>query len=125
MRGFANKILWFEMAVLGLAAISLTVPAAGQERYPVQTMNFDLWCQEEAGLPPARCDKRLPEDEKVFEAYRSTIERYEIPYLQEKRDEAQFTRNVLHDDPIDNPISKNYASQDQQPSEDPSQKLPP
>jgi hypothetical protein len=124
MRGVTKRYLRLDLAVLGLAALGVAIPAAGQ-RYPVQTMNFDLWCQEEAQLPPERCDKRLPKDEKVFEAFRAKVERYEIPYLQEKRDEAQFSRNVLHNDPIDNPIDKNYASQDQQPSEDPSQKPPP
>ncbi|HEY5347652.1 MAG TPA: hypothetical protein VIJ72_05625 [Rhizomicrobium sp.] len=105
--------------LLGFAVLALAAPASAQmHRYPVQTMNFDLWCQEQANLPPDRCDKRLPQDEKVFEAYRSKIERYEIPYLQEKENEAQFNRTVLHNDPIDNPIDKNTASQDQQPSED-------
>ena len=40
-------------------------------------MNFDLWCQEQAHLPIARCDKRTPEDEKTFEAYRAQIEQCE------------------------------------------------
>ena len=50
-------------------------------------MNFDLWCQEQAHLPPDRCDKRMPEDEKTFEAYRAKIEQYEIPYLQQKKND--------------------------------------
>ena len=102
----------------GPAALVFAAPVCAQmAHYPVKTMNFDLWCQEEANLPPERCDKRLPSDEKTFEAYRSKIERYEIPYLQEKENEAQFNRTVLHNDPIDNPVDKNQAAQDQQPTQ--------
>ena len=101
-----------------VAALAFAAPALAQmQHYPVKTMNFDLWCQEEANLPPDRCDKRLPSDEKTFEAYRTKIERYEIPYLQEKENEAQFNRTVLHNDPIDNPVDKNEAAQDQQPTQ--------
>jgi hypothetical protein len=81
----------------------LAAPASAQvgKNYDVKTMNFDLWCQEQAGLPVARCDKRLPEDEKTFEAYRATIERYEIPYLEEKRNDGNLARTLLqHPDPI-------------------------
>jgi hypothetical protein len=92
--------------------------------YNVQTMNFDLWCQEEAHLPVDRCDKRTPEDEKVFEAYRDKIERYEIPYLQQKNNEANFERNILHNDPIDRPLNKDPAQQQQDPNQPP-RTLPP
>lgn len=69
--------------------------------YNVQDMNFDLWCQEEQHLPPDRCDKRLPEDDAAFQAYRATIERYEIPYLQQKNDEQQINSGIIHYDPVD------------------------
>jgi hypothetical protein len=116
-----KRLFLIGMAMLAAGAMPV---AAQQANYPVKTMNFDLWCQEQANLPPERCDKRLPGDEKVFEAYRSKIERYEIPYLQEKENQAQFNRTVLHNDPIDNPPNKNINAQDQQ-STDPSQKPPP
>ena len=61
-------------------------PALAQRNgnYQVTQMNFDLWCQEQAGLPVERCDKRTPQDNAAFEAYRAKVEAYEIPYLQQK-----------------------------------------
>lgn len=70
--------------------------------YDVQEMNFDMWCQEEQHLPPARCDKRLPDDDAAFQAYRAKIEAYEIPYLQQKNDEQTLNRAIIHYDPVDN-----------------------
>ena len=57
-------------AASALFAISATVdvsPALAQSQttYDVKTINFDLWCQEQANLPPDRCDKRLPADEQL------------------------------------------------------------
>ncbi len=66
-------------------------------------MNYDLWCQEEARLPPDRCDKRLPEDDAHFTAYREKIENYEVPYLQERDQEDHLNRLLLHNDPVDHP----------------------
>lgn len=74
--------------------------------FDVKTMNFDLWCQEQAMLPPDRCDQRTPEDEQQFEAYRAKIEKYELPYLEDKRKEFNFDRYVLDKDPVDNPTDK-------------------
>jgi hypothetical protein len=96
------------------AALLLAIPAQAQNtRYDVKTMNFDLWCQETAKLDPDRCDKRTPEDEKTFETYRAKVEKYEIPYLQRKEKEQLFDQDVLHADPQDNPLSKNYQAQTQ------------
>ena len=78
--------------------------------YDVKTMNFDLWCQEQQHLDADRCDKRLPGDEKDFEAYRTTIERYEIPYLKEKQNAIALDRNILNKDPVDNPASREIQS---------------
>ena len=64
------------------AALLFALPASAQStRYDVKTLNFDMWCQETARINPDRCDKRLPDDEKQFEAYRAKIEKYEVPYL--------------------------------------------
>ena len=71
--------------------------------YAVKTMNFDLWCQEQQHLAPERCDKRLAADELEFNKWRSAIERYEVPYLQQKQNEIALDRNILHKDPVDNP----------------------
>jgi hypothetical protein len=82
--------------------------------YDVKTINFDLWCQEQQHLAPERCDKRTPEDEKDFEAYRAKIEQYEIPYLRQKQNDIALDRNVLNKDPVDNPISTDSQSLQQQ-----------
>ncbi|MDE1986006.1 MAG: hypothetical protein KGL29_04470 [Alphaproteobacteria bacterium] len=83
------------------------MPVHAQTRYKVMTMDFDIWCTEEQHLPYQRCEKRLPDDVKTFEAYRDTVERYEIPYLQEKDDRLRFDRDIMHNDPIDNPPQPN------------------
>jgi len=70
---------------------------------PLTNMNFDMWCQEEQHLPPERCDKRLPDDNAAFEAYRAKIEDYEVPYLQERREKANMNQVILHNDPVDHP----------------------
>jgi hypothetical protein len=90
--------------------LSVALPAhAQQTTYDVKTINFDLWCQEQAHLAPDRCDKRLPEDEAQFEAYRAKVEKYEIPYLQAKEREQLLDTNILHNDPIDDPVDKRPA----------------
>ncbi len=72
-------------------------------RYPVSEQNFDLWCQEQQGLPPERCDKRLPQDDAAFKTYVDSISRYEVDYLKARQREADINRDILHDDPLDNP----------------------
>jgi hypothetical protein len=91
-------------AMLAAMAISGNAFAqSGGGAYQLTEINFDTWCQETRHLPPERCDKRLPEDDAEFEAYVSKIESYEIPYLQQKRDQEYFNRTVIHSDPIDRP----------------------
>ena len=105
-----------EMKVLLLAgaAMLLVLPAQAQNtRLDVKTLNFDLWCQETARLDPDRCDKRTPQDEKAFESYRAKIEKYEVPYLKRREGEQLLDQNVLHNDPVDNPVDKNYSAQTQ------------
>jgi hypothetical protein len=79
--------------------------------YPVTEMNFDLWCQEQSGLPPELCNKRSPEDNAAFEAYRAKVEAYEIPYLQQKANAARLDRDILRNDPVDNPPIKDIPAQ--------------
>lgn len=101
--------LVFMIAFLGSAAgtraqENLSIPGDPQTqptRYNVQEMNFDMWCQEQQHLPAERCDKRLPEDDAAFDAYRSKIERYEIPYLQQQQKQLQLNSDILHNDPVD------------------------
>jgi hypothetical protein len=90
-----------------LIAVSLPASAQRNGNYRVQEMNFDLWCQEQAGLPAERCDKRTAQDEATFEAYRAKVEAYEIPYLQQKQNAARLDTDILRNDPVDRPISKN------------------
>jgi hypothetical protein len=93
-----------------LLAAATAIPAIGQTyrggNYPVQEMNFDLWCQEQAGLPAERCDKRTDADEAAFEAYRAKVESYEIPYLQQKSNAARLDTDILRNDPVDRPVTK-------------------
>jgi len=87
------------------AAAAMTVLCAGvrAQEYHLQEINFDMWCQEEQHLPADRCDKRLPQDDADYQAYVAKIEKYEVPYLQRKQDEADFERTIIHNDPIDHP----------------------
>lgn len=90
--------------LIGLSALAvLSAPAMAQRNsnYAVKEMNFDLWCQEQARLPIERCDKRTPQDEATFQAYRSKVEAYEIPYLQRKDSAARLDRDLLRPDPVD------------------------
>jgi len=102
----------FFPAVATVAVLALPVSAQQQSTYDVKTINFDLWCQEQANLPPDRCDQRLPEDEKKFEAFRATVERYELSHLQDKERERNFDKNLLHNDPIDQPLNTTNSSPD-------------
>jgi hypothetical protein len=107
----------FGIAAAGLVFVAFGVAALaqGEKPYPLNEMNFDMWCQEQQHLPPARCDKRLPEDDAAFQAYRSNIENYEIPYLQRKRDEQSLNREILHNDPVDHPTRPSQPQTEQPP----------
>jgi|SRR6478672_4606340 len=111
------RLTFLVVSTAGFAAIASAqdnpiVPGDPQSpgiRYNVQNMNFDMWCQEQQHLPPLRCDKRLPEDDAAFNAYRSKIERYEIPYLQRQQHQLQLSRGILHNDPVDRPTEPSQA----------------
>src|SRR5271156_6220668 len=92
-------------AFAGAAFGVLALPARAGN-YDVQTINFDLWCQETQHLPADRCDKRTPDDEAAFEDYRAKVEKYEIPYLQGQQTGAQLDRTILHNDPVDHPVTQ-------------------
>ena len=94
-------------------AISLptTFPASASDgsagsNYDLPGMNFDLWCQEQAHLPAVRCDKRLAGDEKQFEIFRDKVDQYEIPYLQGQQREMSIHRDIMANDPVDNPVDQ-------------------
>ena len=115
------------LRTLTLAAALAMLPglAAAQNgrNFNVQEMNFDLWCQQTQHLAPDRCDKRLPEDEQTFEAYRAQVERYEIPYLQRQQRDLTINRDILHNDPVSHPLAHDPERQDQSSTEQP--KAPP
>ena len=100
-----------------LAGIALTLLASRADaqayHYPIEDMNFDMWCQEDKGLPPDRCDKRLPQDDAEFQAYRSKIERYELPYLQRRASDQVLNRVLLHNDQLDDPTLPSAPQADQ------------
>ncbi len=94
---------------LAAAVLVCALPAAAQQnpadkttRYDLQDLNFDMWCQETEKLPPDRCDRRIPEDEALFETYRTSVEKYELPYLQRKATDQNLSRVVIHADPVPN-----------------------
>jgi hypothetical protein len=101
-----------------LAVLLLTCGAAsaqiGRGNYDLKPMNFDLWCQQTAHIAPDRCDKRLPEDNDAFEAYRAKIEAYEIPYLQQKNRDSRLQTELLHNDPLDRSATRTMQAQSQQ-----------
>jgi len=88
-----------------------TDPQSRNTRFNVQGTNFDMWCQEERHLPPARCDKRLPEDDEAYNAYVANIERYEVPYLQEQQKQIDLNRGIIHNDPVDHPNTPNHRNE--------------
>jgi hypothetical protein len=88
-------------AMLG-AVLTAAAAQAQTGRLHYQSMNFDLWCQEQQHLPPARCDKRLPEDDAAFQAYVNQIETYETRELNAQARERRLDRTILNYDPTAN-----------------------
>ena len=102
--------------ILAASVMALAAAASAQGRYNVETINFDMWCQETQHLPADRCDKRLAVDEAAFEDYRSKVEKFEVPYLQGRENGAQLNRAILHNDPVDHPVTQDPAAAAQQPT---------
>ena len=98
---------------LALMILVLASPALAQRNgnLQVKEMNFDLWCQEQAGLPLERCDNRTTQDNAAFESYRAKVEAYEIPYLQRKNSAARLDNDILRNDPVDHPPVKDITAQ--------------
>jgi hypothetical protein len=112
------------LLVSTLVLLASGASAQTGQNYDVKTMNFDMWCQEQAHLPAARCDQRTADDEKTFEDYRSKIERYEVPYLQEQQHQLAIQRDVMQNDPVDNPLNQNPQAQTQDPNRQPLEPQP-
>lgn len=109
--------MFIRFLIVVAASLAAVAPAVAQPNpnRDVTTMSFDLWCQEQATLPAARCDKRTPQDEKAFEAYQAKIERYEIPYSSPQYNQGRINRDIMNSDPIDNPQKNNLGPQRQYP----------
>jgi hypothetical protein len=69
----------------------------------LREISFDMWCQETRHFPPARCDKRLPEDDAAFQAYVDTIERYETQKLNTQARDRHIEQMIDRADPVDHP----------------------
>lgn len=123
LNAMGNMIRAGVLVSLTLLLASAASAQTGQN-YNVKTMNFDMWCQEQAHLPADRCDKRTAEDEKTFEDYRTKIERYEVPYLQQQQHDLAIRRDVMQNDPVDNPVGQNPQAQTQDPNRQPSTPQP-
>jgi hypothetical protein len=91
------------VSLLVVAAAVLIGGNANAQAVDLHEMNFDMWCQEHEQLPPERCDKRLPEDDAKFDAYRKKIQDYEVPYLQQREQNEHMNEILLHNDPVDHP----------------------
>lgn len=90
------------LCALAVATVATLLPAGAQTlRYPVKSVDFDIWCTEIQHIAWQRCDKRTAEDLEKFEVYRHTVERYEIPYLKQKDSTLRFDEDILRNDPID------------------------
>jgi hypothetical protein len=89
--------------LLTVVAVVLISGRADAQAVQLTEMNFDMWCQQQANLPPDRCDKRLPDDNARFEAYQKKIEDYEVPYLQQREQNEHLNEVLLHNDPVDHP----------------------
>jgi hypothetical protein len=128
METMAHRILAGALLAAATVMPAAIVPAQGQSvrggNYDVREMNFDIWCQEDAGLPPERCDKRTDQDEAAFEAYRAKVEAYEIPYLQQKNSASRLDTDIMRNDPVDRPVTKEPPHNPTD-SETPSTTIPP
>jgi hypothetical protein len=87
------------------SGVSSAQPLSGPLNYDVKTLTFELWCQETQRYPAERCDARRPADLAAFEAYRASIERYELQYLKQVDRERQI-RDSVNRDPMQSTISR-------------------
>jgi len=107
--------IWLALGttVLGMSMLAARADAQSAGPLPLAEINFDMWCQETANLPPDRCDKRLPQDDAAYQEYVAKYEKYEIPYLEKKETDENLNRVILHNDPIDHPTEPSAPQTDQ------------
>jgi len=90
-------------ATLSAACLAAYGAVAQPQHLKFEPMNFDLWCQEHEHLPPARCDKRLPQDDAAFQAYSNKMEGYETQQLNQTARDRRLDNTLLRSDPSANP----------------------
>jgi hypothetical protein len=100
----STTLLVMALALFGSAA-AFAQPLSGPLNYDVKTLTFELWCQETQRYPAERCDARRPADLAAFEAYRASIERYELQYLKQVERERQI-RDSVNRDPMQSTRSR-------------------
>lgn len=83
--------------IVAAAAPSAFAADVGTTTFNVQNMTFDMWCQDTQRYPYDRCEVRRAEDVRDFEAYRSTVENYEIQYLQDRDRDQQLQLQLNRD----------------------------
>ena len=89
--------------VSGASLIQVARAQQGPRPFRLQSINFDMWCQETQHLPPTRCDQRLPSDDAAFQAYENQVENHEIEYLRRHAQERNIERNLWDFNPVDRP----------------------
>jgi hypothetical protein len=112
-----QRYLFFRVLISAAASLAVVVPANSQPNPApdAKTMNFDLWCQGQAALPPERCDKRTPEDERAFEVFQAKLERFDVPNRSAQFDQGRVNRDIMNTDPVDNSQKDNLGAQRQYP----------
>jgi hypothetical protein len=88
------------LCVAGLC-VAMQAAHAQTHRQSLPSVNFDMWCQQTQNLPPARCDKRLPQDDAAFQAYVDMMEQYETQQLNQDMLDRRIERTIRRGDPID------------------------
>ena len=106
-------------------ALCSAAPAQTGKNYDVKTMNFDLWCQEPAiclprALRQAHAGRRKGPLRPI--APRSSV--YEVPYLQQQQHDLTINRDIMHNDPVDNPVHQNRRPRPRIPTGSPNRRRP-
>jgi len=96
-KGDFTKSAIFSVALLAIAGSAFAQPLSGPSNYDVKNMSFDTWCQETRQYSADRCHARRPDDVKVFEDYRSVIERYELEYLKRGQQNEELRADINRD----------------------------
>jgi hypothetical protein len=103
-RPFGTALCIFYLALWAGAGWAQSLPAApgralsfGSGTFGVQTMDFDLWCQQTQRYAAERCSARRPEDVKAFEDYRSSIERFELDHLKQVQKDEEVRARTNRD----------------------------